>query len=97
MHKNGDYELAKSVIEILKANNAFSIYLTRGESKVYKQIEKYVEKNYVNQEVFMKKVQEYVCDGEETCICVNCPVHGLDKRDIDKDMSEISKKLDEEL
>ena len=97
MYKNGDYELAKSVIEILKANNAFSIYLTRGESKVYKQIEKYVEKNYVNQKVFMKKVQEYVCDGEETCICVNCPVHGLGKRDIDKDMSEISKKLEEEL
>ena len=102
-------ELAEKIFKLVKKNNQFKVWYVSGLSKVHEQLDNYLKTKYSDSDLFLKMFKEEINKYDDhdfsECICGNCPVHGggsfknqkIDEEKADKDMPEISEKLNKKL
>ena len=100
-----NYELANKVIDLIATNNQFKAYQLEGKSDVHGQLHSWLEKKYPNKKEFIEVFNNYIVQEKDNfhplkCTCAPCEIHDfknqrISEEKVDKDMPEISKKLDD--
>ncbi|NWJ57826.1 hypothetical protein HX858_08815 [Marine Group I thaumarchaeote] len=108
---DGNDKLANEVKNLVIKNNQFKAYQILGESQVAEHLNVWLKNTYPNKEEFIELFNNHINNHIEQekdnfhplkCTCGNCPVHGtlnqkINEEKADKDMPEISEKLNKKL
>ena len=94
------YKLADVVFDLVKTNNQFKVWYMKGESDVHDQLNVWLQDKYSDENLFLKMFQTNDKFHSLECTCGNCPIHDfknqkIDEEKVDKNMPEISEKLDD--